>query len=111
MTTQVFHILLSLAGGPRHGYGIIKDVRAHTGDQVRIGTGTLYTALQRLIDAHWIEESAERPTEDDDARRQYYRLTDLGRDSLRVEAERLERAVAEARGRRVLTRRPSSRRS
>lgn len=105
MTTQVFHILLSLAGGPRHGYGIIKDIRKHTNDQVRLGTGTLYTALQRLLDAAWIEDTSERPDEDDDARRQYYRLTGLGRNALREEAERLERAVAEARGRRVLTRR------
>jgi len=104
MTTQVFHILLSLAGGARHGYGIIKDVRQHTGDRVRIGTGTLYTALQRLLDADWIEETTDRPAAgDDDARRQYYRLTGLGRTALREEAERLERAVAEARGRRVLT--------
>lgn len=108
MTTQVFHILLSLAGGTRHGYGIIKDVRAHTGDQVRIGTGTLYTALQRLLDAGWIEESADRPPDDDDdARRQYYVLTGVGRTALRAEAERLEQAVAEARGRRVLTGRSS----
>lgn len=106
MTTQVFHILLSLAGGPRHGYGIIKDIREHTNDQVRLGTGTLYTALQRLIDAAWIEDAPERPAEDDDARRQYYRLTRLGSEALRTEAERLERAVAEARGRRVLARRP-----
>lgn len=103
MTSQVFHILLSLAGGTRHGYGIIKDIRAHTSDQVRIGTGTLYTALQRLLDAKWIEESPEPPPDGDDARRQYYVLTDLGREALRVEAERLEQAVAEARGRRVLT--------
>jgi DNA-binding PadR family transcriptional regulator len=103
MTTQVFHILLSLAGGSRHGYGIIKDVRLHTGDQVRIGTGTLYTALQRLLDAGWIEESADRPPDDDDARRQYYVLTGDGRAALKREAERLEQAVAEARGRRVLT--------
>jgi len=103
MTTQVFHILLSLAGGTRHGYGIIKDIRSHTGDRVSIGTGTLYTALQRLLDAEWIEESAERPADDDDARRQYYRLTGQGRDALTREAERLERAVVEARGRRVLT--------
>lgn len=108
MTTQVFHILLSLADGTRHGYGIIKDVRDHTGDRVRIGTGTLYTALQRLLDAGWIEETTDRPAaEDDDARRQYYRLTKLGRAALRDEAQRLERAVDEARGRRVLAaRRP-----
>jgi DNA-binding PadR family transcriptional regulator len=109
MTSQVFHILLSLASGTRHGYGIIKDVRAHTSDEIRIGTGTLYTALQRLLDAGWIEETAERPPDDDDARRQYYKLTAGGREAVRREAERLERAVAEARGRRVLTGRSSKR--
>jgi DNA-binding PadR family transcriptional regulator len=106
VTTQVFHILLSLADTPRHGYGIIKDIDQHTSGRFRLGTGLVYTALQRLLDAGWIESTDERaPAHEDDERRQYYRLTALGRQMLRAEVEHLDQAVGLARRRRVLSRR------
>jgi DNA-binding PadR family transcriptional regulator len=110
MSPQVFHVLLALADGERHGYGIILDVARQTGDRLRLGTGTLYTALARLVDVGWIEESERRPAADDE-RRRYYRLTAAGRDMLRLESERLERAVHVARNRRVLRRPAPTRRS
>jgi DNA-binding PadR family transcriptional regulator len=107
MTPQVFHILLALADGQRHGYGIILEVARHTGDRIRLGTGTLYTAISRLVDAGWIAESGRRPGAGDDARRRYYGLTDAGREALRAESERLDAAVAVARQKRVLRAQPS----
>lgn len=107
MSPQVFHILLSLSAGPRHGYGIIKDISAHTEERLRLGTGTMYTALQRLLDAGWIEETPERPDPDADERRVYYRLTEPGRAALCTEAERLDHAVTVARDRHVLGKRVS----
>ena len=106
MTTQVFHILLSLADMPRHGYGIIKDIDRHTDGRLKLGTGLVYTALQRLLDAGWIEPTDERaPAAQDDERRQYYKLTDAGRRMLQSEVEHMEQAVGLARRRRVLSRR------
>ena len=107
MTLQVFHLLLALADEERHGYGIILEVARHTGDRIRLGTGTLYTAIGRLVDQGWIEESDRRPGLADDERRRYYRLTATGREALRAESERLERAVSVARDKRVLRRHPA----
>jgi len=105
LTTPVFHILLALADQERHGYGIILDIAARTGGRVRVGTGTLYTALRRLADEGLVAESAERPAPDlDDQRRRYYRLTPAGREALAAEARRLEALVIMARDRRVLPR-------
>jgi DNA-binding PadR family transcriptional regulator len=105
MSPQVFHILLALSDGERHGYGVILEVARQTRDRVRLGTGTLYTAIGRLVDAGWIEESDARPDPDvDDERRRYYRLTAAGRAALRDESERLAEAVAAARRKRVLGR-------
>ena len=100
LTPGVFHILLALADRDRHGYAIILDVAERTGGQVRLGTGTLYTAIARLLDGRLIEESDERPREDeDDERRRYYRLTPFGRDIANAEARRLAALVRMARGR------------
>jgi len=107
MTFQVFHILLALADGDRHGYGIILEVARHTGDRIRLGTGTLYTAISRLVDAGWIAESRRRPGAGDDPRRRYYRLTDAGREALGAESERLDAAVTVARQKRVLRAQPA----
>ncbi len=109
MTAHVFHVLLALSEGERHGYGIMLDVARQTDNRLRLGTGTLYTALARLVDTGWIEESDRRP-QDDDERRRYYRLTAAGREALRAESERLERAVAVARHRRVIRRPAPARR-
>jgi DNA-binding PadR family transcriptional regulator len=89
-----FHILLSLAGGEQHGYGIMQDVLEQTTGKVRLWPATLYGAIKRLIEAGLIEESDQRPApEEDDARRRYYRLSSLGRQVLDAECERLHGLV------------------
>jgi DNA-binding PadR family transcriptional regulator len=103
LTPAMFHILLSLATGERHGYGIMQEVAAQTGGRLRLGPGTLYTAIKRVLAAGWIEEVAGRPDPAlDDQRRRYYRLTDLGKQMLRGEAERLAQMVRLAQQARVL---------
>lgn len=103
LTPAAFHILLSLSGGERHGYGIMQDVAAHTGGALRMGPGTLYGSLKRMLAAGLVAEAEERPDPElDDERRRYYRLTDFGARALAAEAERLERAVRVARARHVL---------
>ncbi len=87
ITEPVLLILLSLAGQPRHGYAILKDVEQASGGRVRLSTGTLYGALRRLLDERWIE----RFDDDDRSRgRQAYRLTALGRRSLQAEIARMK---------------------
>jgi len=94
LKTQWFHILLSLAGEEQHGYGIMQDVLNRTTGKVRLWPATLYGSIKRLIEAGLIEESDERPAPElDDARRRYYRLTDLGRRVLNAECERLKELV------------------
>src|SRR5271168_2831336 len=94
LKTNWFHILLSLAGGEQHGYGIMQEVLERTAGKVRLWPATLYGSLKRLIDAGLIEESSDRPAaEFDDARRRYYRLTRLGRRVLDAESERLQELV------------------
>src|SRR5579862_1614158 len=89
-----FHIMLSLAAGEQHGYGIMQDVLEQTSGKVRLWPATLYGAIKRLIEAGLIEESDERPTPElDDARRRYYRLTGLGKKVLDAECERLQELV------------------
>ena len=91
---QWFHIMLTLAGGEQHGYGIMQDVLSRTAGKVRLWPATLYGSIKRLIEAELIEESDERPAPElDDARRRYYRLTALGRDVLDGECERLQELV------------------
>ena len=85
-----FHILLSLAAGERHGYGIIQDIAAR-GDTAVPDVGTMYRALARMVDAGLIEASDRRPAPDaDDERRNYYRITKAGLQLARAEAQRLE---------------------
>jgi DNA-binding PadR family transcriptional regulator len=91
---QWFHILLSLAAGEQHGYGIMQDVLERTTGKVRLWPATLYGSIKRLIEADLIEESPRRPTPElDDARRRYYRLTALGRRVLDAECARLQELV------------------
>ena len=93
-----FHILLALAESDRHGYGIIQDVASRTGGRVRLGAGTLYRTIQRLLEQGLIRETRERPpAEEDDDRRRYYRLTPTGREAARAELERLRELVELAR--------------
>jgi DNA-binding PadR family transcriptional regulator len=109
LTPQQFHILLALAGAHRHGYGVIRDVEERTGGALRLGTGTLYTALARLEALALVGESQRRaPARDDDDRRRYYRLTPLGRAVLEAETARLEALVRHARDQGIVaTRRPA----
>jgi len=102
LSTQVFHILLSLVDDDLHGYAIIQDVAERTGGEVRLTASTLYAAIKRLLETGWIEECRERPRVDDDARRRYYHLTALGRHAARAEALRLERLAAMARDKRLI---------
>src|SRR5580704_32034 len=89
-----FHIMLSLASGEQHGYGIMQEVPQRTRGKVRLWPATLYGSIKRLIEADLIEASDERPAPElDDARRRYYRLTVLGKRVLDAECERLQELV------------------
>jgi DNA-binding PadR family transcriptional regulator len=93
-----FHILLALADTDRHGYAIIQDVAARTGGEVRLGAGTLYRSIQRLLEQGLVVEPRRRPApSQDDPRRRYYRVTPLGLAVARAEARRLEGLVRLAR--------------
>ena len=99
-----FHILLALADGERHGYGIMQEVEGRSAGTVRLGPGTLYGAIKRMLAAGLIEESAKRPVskDDDDRRRCYYRLTRLGRKIAAEEARRLASLVRVAEAKRLV---------
>ena len=100
----VFNILLALADGEKHGYAIMREIRARTGDA--LGTSTLYGIIKRLVEDELIEECAERPDPAlDDERRRYYQLTPLGRRVAKAEARRLEQLLADARATGLLPRR------
>jgi DNA-binding PadR family transcriptional regulator len=103
LTPALFHVLLALADGEKHGYVISKEIARRTNNEVKLGTGTLYGIIKRLLDDAMIEESAERPDFSlDDQRRRYYRLTKLGKAVAEAEAERMERVLALARSKNVL---------
>ena len=98
LTPAVFHVLLALAEGERHGYSIMQQVAETTEAKVRMGPGTLYGTIKRLLRAKLIEESDERPDQElDDERRRYYRLTPFGRRVLNAEVSRYSKAVKVAR--------------
>jgi DNA-binding PadR family transcriptional regulator len=102
ISSQVFHILLSLSDRPRHGYGILIEVQDRTGGRVTLGTGTVYSVIKRMRSQGWIEESSPPGAADDDPRRRYYRLTGEGRRVVQAEAERLHALVLQARAKSVL---------
>jgi len=89
------HILLALADGDRHGYGIKQEVERHTDGGVRLGPGTLYEAIQRLEHTGLITE-VDAPEQDDDRPRRFYRLTKPGWSVLRDEVDRLQRLLEHA---------------
>jgi DNA-binding PadR family transcriptional regulator len=102
LTPTVFHILLALADQERHGYGIMQEVMMMTQNRVRMGPGTLYGSIKRMLKANLIEESDERPDPAlDDERRRYYRLTGFGRQVLAAEARRLSTLVDVAQAKHV----------
>jgi DNA-binding PadR family transcriptional regulator len=105
LTPAVYPILLALADEERHGYGIMQEVAARTNGEPRLGPGTLYGSIKRMLAKDLIEESDERPDPAlDDERRRYYRLTDFGRRVVTAEAERLAQLVDIARTKQVLSR-------
>ena len=107
LTPAVFHILLALAGGGCHGYGIMLEVARLTGGQVRVGPGTLYRSIQRMLADGLIEEIAGPAGEgSDDERRRGYGVTPLGRRAAEAEARRLA-ALVDAAVERGLLRRPA----
>lgn len=94
----VFHILLALADGDRHGYAVIQEVEARTGGKVRLSAGTLYRSIQRMLEQGLIVEARERPLPElDDERRRYYRITSFGVRVAKAEARRLAQLVDMAR--------------
>jgi DNA-binding PadR family transcriptional regulator len=104
LTPAVFHILLALADGEKHGYAIMKDVEDQTSGQIKMGPGTLYGSIKRMLAGGLIEETDERPDPAlDDERRRYYRLTVQGQAVVAAESRRLALAVKVARQKRVLT--------
>src|SRR5437660_1158139 len=103
LTPAVFHILITLADGEAHGYAIMQEVGRRSGGVVRLGPGTLYGAISRLLEDGIIEESEERPDpEMDDTRRRYYRLTKFGGRVLAAETDRLTDLVKVARSTKVV---------
>lgn len=98
-----FLVLLMLAQGDRHGYGVMQDVEAHTRGQVQLEAGSLYRTIRRLEEQGLLTESGRRPSADrDDERRRYYRLTPLGRRVVGAEADRLRALVRLAEAAQVL---------
>jgi DNA-binding PadR family transcriptional regulator len=94
----VFHILLALAQEDRHGYALIQEIAARTGGEVRLGPGTLYRSIQRMLEQGLLVETRQRPAPPlDDPRRRYYRITPFGRAVARAEARRLSELVKLAR--------------
>lgn len=96
LSPATLHILLALAGGDLHGYGIIQEVARHSDGRYRLGPGTLYDNLKKLMDGGLVLDvpRAVAPSEDE---RRFYAITAVGRDVLSAEADRLENVVTEAR--------------
>ena len=98
LSSAALHILLALAGEDLHGYGIMQEIARQSDGIYKLGAGTLYDNLQKLIQRGWVQELGVRRG-DDDPRRRYYRLTAGGRDLFRAETARLTQVVREARAR------------
>ncbi len=98
-----YQLLISLAEGDNHGYGLMKDVRERTGARISPATGTVYLALQRLADDGLIGDAPRRRGADEDARRRYYRMTAFGRRVAAADAERLLGLVRQAADARLIS--------
>ena len=108
LTPAVFHILLALADGEKHGYGIMKDIEVQTEGRVKMGPGTLYGSIKRMLAGGLIRETDDRPDPElDDERRRYYLLTALGQEVVSAESRRLEQAVRAARLKQLLPASPA----
>jgi DNA-binding PadR family transcriptional regulator len=94
LSPGVFHILLSLGGGERHGYAIKREIAARTQGKLKLGPGVLYGSINKMLELGLIEESADRPDPHlDDERRRYYRITAYGRRVAQAEAVRMRELV------------------
>jgi DNA-binding PadR family transcriptional regulator len=103
LTPATFEILVALADGERHGYAIMKEVAERTDGAVRLGPGTLYGSLKRLLEAGLVEEGVERADPElGDERRRYYRITKFGVAVARAETRRLESIVRAARRKKLI---------
>ena len=106
LTPAVFQILLALYMGEQHGYRIMQSVYENSGGKFRMGPGTLYGTIKRMLAIGLIEEAGERPDPSlDDERRRYYRLTEIGHKVVRAETERLSILVSFAKAQNLI---PSS---
>jgi DNA-binding PadR family transcriptional regulator len=104
ITSSTFYILLALVDEPRHGLGIAAEIERRTDGDVRMGPGTLYNGIKKMLDNNLIQEALTRPQpEEDDPRRRYYRITEAGRAALEAEAAKLERLMVAAREKQVLS--------
>jgi DNA-binding PadR family transcriptional regulator len=101
MRTIEFEILLTLASGPQHGYALIQAIEERS--QLRVETGTLYRAIQRLLEEDLVRPDAPRGAEQEDERRRYYAITPAGRRAAAAEARRLEALVGAARSAKLLS--------
>jgi DNA-binding PadR family transcriptional regulator len=94
LTPAVYHIMLTLADGERHGYSILREVERYTDGRLKLGPTTLYRSIRQMLAAGYIAETEQRPDPElDDERRRYYRLTDAGRRAALAETRRLARLV------------------
>ncbi|MCB9449875.1 MAG: helix-turn-helix transcriptional regulator [Anaerolineaceae bacterium] len=103
LSPSQFYILLVLAEHDLHGYGIMQSVKIRTKGRIRIGPGTLYSAIDRMIERGWIVETDSLQPNQDDERRRTYHLTDFGMRVARAEAQRLAATVQDARELGLLT--------
>ena len=103
LSPHQFHILLALTDGERHGYALIQDIDRRTAGDLRLGTGTLYTAIARLVELELLVDAGRN-----DDRRRYYRLTTMGRAVLKAETARLESLVRHAHARGIRPSVPSA---
>ncbi len=101
LTPPVFHVLISLADGSKHGYAILKEIEERTAGKVLLSAGTLYPIIKRLLNDGLIDETDDRPARDDE-RRRYYRLTSFGRQVAVAEAERLAGVLESARSKKLV---------
>ena len=103
LTPAVFHILLALADGEKHGYSIMQEVTRITNGSMQMGPGTLYGTIKRMLESRLIEETDERPDPNmDDERRRYYRLTSFGERVAQAEAGRLTMLLHVAQSKRLM---------
>ena len=98
LPSATFHILIALVRDDMHGYAVIQDIEQRTGGELRLSAGTLYRSIQRMLEQGLIRETRERPAPElDDERRRYYRITPVGEEVARAEAQRMSALVKMAR--------------